>query len=134
MHPPLSPETPDVLRLLLDEHVSPAIAEQLPAHRPELEVIALQDWEAGAFRNTPDAELLQTAKAQGLTLVTYDRRTITPLLKAWMEAGESHGGVVFVDERTIAPSDIGGLVRALAQLWDAQGSLDWTDRVVYLAR
>jgi hypothetical protein len=51
----------------------------------------------------------QEAAEQDLTLVTYDRRTIPPWLKAWAEEGRRHGGVVFVDEKTIPPADIGGL-------------------------
>jgi hypothetical protein len=123
-----------VLRLLLDEHVSPEIAEQLPLHLPEIEVVALQDWEDGAYRGASDPDLLTAAAAQHWTLVTYDRQTVTPLLKAWGEAGTAHAGVIFVDERTLAQNDIGGLVRSLLRLWAAQASLDWTDRVVYLMR
>ena len=37
------------------------------------------------------------------SLVTYDRRTIPPLLKTWAESGLHHGGVVFVDENGEGP-------------------------------
>jgi hypothetical protein len=69
-----------------------------------------------------------------LTLVTYDRRTIPPLLKTWAEEGRKPGGVIFVDEKTISPADIGGLVRALIQLFKETGRWDWTDRVCFLRR
>ena len=49
---------------------------------------------------------------QGLTLVTYDRRTIPPLLKTWADESRTHGRV-FVDEKAISPADIGGLVLRL---------------------
>jgi hypothetical protein len=45
-------------------------------------------------------------------LLPNDRRTIPPLLKTWAEEERTHGGVVFVDEKTISPADIGGLVSA----------------------
>jgi len=77
---------------------------------------------------------LQQAAVQGLTLVTYDRRTIPPLLKDWAEEGRSHGGVIFVDEKTISPADPGGLVRALSELAKATGRWDWIDRVSFLRR
>jgi hypothetical protein len=67
-------------------------------------------------------------------LVTYDRRTIPPLLKAWVEEGRTHGGVIFVDEKTISPADIGGLVGALAALVSDAGSWDWKNRVAFLRR
>ncbi|MGB2653232.1 MAG: hypothetical protein WAN62_05605, partial [Candidatus Acidiferrum sp.] len=71
---------------------------------------------------------------QGLTLVTYDRRTIPPLLKTWAEEGRKHGGVIFVDEKTISPADTGGLVRALGELARATARWDWSDRVCFLRR
>jgi hypothetical protein len=52
----------------------------------------------------------------GLTLVTYERRTIPLLLKTWSEEAHSHAGVIFVDVKTISPLDIGGLVKSLGVL------------------
>ena len=78
--------------------------------------------------------LLHEAAVQKLTLVTYDRRTIPPLLKQWAEEGRSHGGVIFVDEKTISPADIGGLVKALTMLAKEAFALDWTDRISFLRR
>lgn len=75
---------------------------------------------------------MQLAATQGLSLVTYDQRTIAPLLKTWGEGGISHGGVIFGDGKTVAPNDCGGLVRGLAALWDAFGQEDWTEWVLYL--
>ncbi len=78
--------------------------------------------------------LLAAAAAQATTLVTDDRRTIPLLLKTWAEAGQHHGGVIFIDEKTISSANIGGLVRALLQLHKETDRWDWTDRVVYLRR
>jgi hypothetical protein len=49
-------------------------------------------------------------------------------------SGISHAGVVLIDERTIGPSDFGGLLRALVELWRAEKATVWEDRVVFLAR
>ena len=38
------------------------------------------------------------------------------MLKAWGEEQREHGGVVFVDEKTISLNDIGGLVSALTPI------------------
>jgi hypothetical protein len=122
------------LRLLLDEHVSPAVASQLSAHRPDLIVTTLQSWERGTYLGAPDDVLLKAAYAADLTLVTYDLRTIPILLKQWSEEDTPHAGVIFVDTRTIAPSNLGGLVRALLQLCDAHGAARWRNRVLYLSR
>ncbi len=123
-----------MLRLLLDEHISPVIARQLKVKHPNMDVVALSEWEDGMHLGKPDDEILLLAREQGLTLVTYDQRTITPLLKDWAEAGTVHGGVIFVDEKTIAPNDFGSLVRSLEALWQAYGDQTWTDWVFFLSR
>ena len=50
------------------------------------------------------------AYRQGLTLVTYDTKTIVPLLKMWGEQGVTHGGVIFVKASTIAPHNIAWII------------------------
>jgi hypothetical protein len=59
-------------------------------------------------------------------------RAIPPLLKSWAEEGRRHGGVIFVDEKTISPADVGGLVRALLELAEISRRWGWADRVVFL--
>lgn len=123
-----------MLKLLLDEHVSPAVAAGLRRRIPALVVRSMVDWEGGSFLGQEDPVCLQEAFRQRLTLVTYDRRTIPPLLKQWAEEGRSHAGVMFVDDKTISPADIGGLVTALAILVKKARAWDWTDRIVFLRR
>jgi len=123
-----------VLKLLLDEHISPKVASGLRLRDQALTVYCMIEWEDGSFLGQEDAVCLREAAVQGFTLVTYDRRTIPPLLKAWAEEGSWHGGVIFVDEKTISPADIGGLVWALSALVKGTGESDWTDRVSFLRR
>jgi len=123
-----------MLRLLLDEHISPEVAVGLRRRNQALTVHSMVEWEGGNFLGQDDAACLRQATAQGLTLVTYDRRTIPPLLKTWAEEGSRHGGVIFVDEKTISPADIGGLVWSLSALAQETGKEDRTDRVYFLRR
>jgi hypothetical protein len=123
-----------MLRLLLDEHLSPALAAILRASIPAPTVLTLQEWDGGAYLQSADEDLLAAVHAHHLTLVTYDQRTIVPLLRLWGERARDHGGAILVDTQTLAPNDIGGLTRGLAGLWAAHGQLDWTNRVVYLTR
>ena len=123
-----------MLKLLLDEHVSPDVADGLRKRHPSLVVHSMAEWENGDFLGQEDSACLLAAAMQRLTLVTYDRRTIPLLLKTWAEEGRQHGGVIFVDEKTVSPADIGGLVRALSQLYKETGGWDWTDRVLFLRR
>lgn len=121
-----------MLKLLLDEHISPKVARGLRRHNPDVVVWYMNEWEQGRFLGQPDALFLQAANLQGLTLVTYDCSTIPSILKTWAEEGRSHSGVIFIDEKTIAPDDIGSLVRTLLQLVTEAGDWDWTDRVLFL--
>lgn len=123
-----------MLKLLLDEHISPAVALGLRRRHRSLAVHFMAEWENGQFLGQDDSACLEHAAEQHLTLVTYDRRTIPPLLKAWAESGRDHGGVIFVDEKTISPADIGSQVRALLNLIRHAGKWDWTNRVCFLQR
>jgi hypothetical protein len=123
-----------MLKLLLDEHVCPDVADGLRRGNRRLVVRWMTEWEDGGILGNDDAACLLEAFAQGFTLVTYDRRTIPPLLKIWVEEGLRHAGVIFVDEKTISPADIGSLVRALTWLCRETGKWNWTDRVYFLRR
>lgn len=124
-----------MLRFLLDEHISPVVAAGLRRRgRRTPFVIGLAEWHAGKFLGAPDETFLDAAATERLTLVTYDRRTIPPILRAWAEEGRRHGGVVFIDEKTISPADSGGIARALQSLWRRAGKWDWSDRVCFLSR
>jgi hypothetical protein len=121
-----------MLKLLLDEHISPEVANGVQRRNRSLVVHSMVQWESGNFLGKEDSACLLEAAKQRLTLVTYDRRTIPPLLKLWAEEGRSHGGVIFVDEKTISPADLGGLVRALSSLAAKVGEMDWTNQVYFL--
>jgi hypothetical protein len=123
-----------MLKLLLDEHISPAVADGLRRRQKNIDVTSLVEWEGGRVVGVPDETLLTAAAAGDLTLVTYDRRTIPPLLMAWAEAEQNHCGIIFVDEKTIRPSDIGGLIAALRQLNRNAAGWDWKNRVCFLRR
>lgn len=121
-----------MLAYLLDEHLSPEIAVQLNHRRPEIRIESVQRWLAGRYRGAEDTAILEAAAADGLTLLTYDRSTILPVLEQWGVEGRSHAGVLFVSPRAIASSDIGGLVRALLTHWESTSEADWRDRVEFL--
>jgi hypothetical protein len=105
-----------MLKLLLDEHISPQVALGMRRRDRKIMVRGMAEWESGAFLGQEDASCLREAATQKLTLVIYDLRTIPPVLKDWAEQGRQHGGVIFVDGKTIAPANIGGLVQSLDRL------------------
>lgn len=120
------------LSFLVDEQISYVVAEQISASRHEISVTSVRAWRNGSFLGNPDESLLRAAREEGLTLVTYDRKTIPPVLIEWGEGNESHAGVIFVDTLTIPQRHIGGIVRALIQKWEESNDWDWTNRIDFL--
>jgi hypothetical protein len=121
-----------VLKLLLDEHLSPEIGVQVRRHNPAITITSVRDWMGGIYLGQTDAILLEAAYREGLTLITYDQRTIPSLLIRWGEQGASHGGVLLADDRRIPSHDIGRLVKAIIEAWEEYGQEDWTNRTFYL--
>jgi predicted nuclease of predicted toxin-antitoxin system len=119
------------MRILLDSHLPSALARQLQRH--EIDAVPLAGWMEGIYRNAADEQILEAAYSDRRVLVTYDVRTVPPLLVEWAETGQHHGGVVLVDDRTLPPNDVGGLLRALLLLIHSGGDEAWEDRVLYLS-
>ena len=119
---------------LLDENISSEIVLQLKRKRPEISVESVHSWHDGHFSAQPDELILSAAASERLTLVTYDQKTITPVVAHWGRTGRDHSGVIFVDILTIAASDFGGTVRSLIATWNASRDEDWTNAVKYLRR
>ena len=82
-----------MLKLLLDEHIS--ADERNGVQRRNRSVVihsisiqTMVQWESGKFLGKEDSVCLMEAAKQRLTLVTYDRRTIPPLLKLWQRKSD----------------------------------------------
>jgi hypothetical protein len=123
-----------MIRLLLDEHISPAVARSLRRRTPPVEAYALAEWEGGRLLGQDDAVCLGEAAENGLVFVTYDLRTIPTLLRRWADEGRAHGGVILIDNKTISPAATGRLVRALSKICAEMGKMEWVGRVVFLRR
>jgi predicted nuclease of predicted toxin-antitoxin system len=118
------------MRLLLDAHVPLILAKQLQNHG--VDAVALEHWRDGEFRHADDEQILAAAYEEGRSLVTYDRRTIPPILRDWAEMEQHHAGVVLISARAIRPHEVGHLLRALRALVEESGDNDWQDQIVYL--
>jgi hypothetical protein len=123
-----------MLAFLLDEHLSPDVAVIILKSRPNLPVVALLDWQNGIWIGQSDEEILRAAHRAALTLVTYDQRTIPAILRRWAQTEEPHAGIIFVDERTIAPNDLSKLASSLIAYWDEHRNWEWSNRLAFLRR
>lgn len=123
-----------MLRLLTDEHVSPGVARAARKLCLQMLITPIREWRHGHMLSANDDLVFREAYRDGLTLVTFDLRTIPSLLRVWAEQEIDHHGVVLVDERTIGQTDVGGLAAALCALWKNQRRRDWENRIVFLRR
>jgi hypothetical protein len=123
-----------MLQMLLDEQISPVIVTRLRERQSKIQVETLLNWQNGKYIASHDEEILAAACVELLTLVTYDRATITPILKNWGEQERNHAGVICIDNFSIAPSNFGGLVRALEALWLSERLAHWNNRIYFLTR
>jgi hypothetical protein len=121
-----------MLSLLLDENISPIIGEEINKKRPEIEIISLFSWQEGRFLGLGDDLILIAASETNLTLVTYDLKTIPPLLVEWGESGRIHGGIIFIDDQSIPSNNFGILIKSLIWLWDIYHNDNWQNRLVFL--
>lgn len=123
-----------MLSFLLDENVSPKVKKQLNKKHSGIIVHALQTWQQGRYLQAPDDLLLEVAHQNSLTLVTYDVSTIPNLLSSLALQKQNHAGVIFIYKKTIRPSDIGGVTKALLSLWEAENQSDWTNLIYSLKK
>ena len=99
------------IRLLLDEHLSPVVAEQLRARG--IDAVAVSD--RAELRGRDDPHILETAAAEARAVVTRNLRDFLPLDSQWASQGRRHAGIVCVTYSRF-PEDasfIGRLTEAL---------------------
>jgi predicted nuclease of predicted toxin-antitoxin system len=110
------------VKLLLDAHYSPAIAEQLRARGHDVVAAGDQD----ELRALPDDQLLAAATAEQRALVTNNVADFVPLIQRAAETGTRHFGLVLTSDRTLPRSAraIGRHVRALEKLLSAHPDAD----------
>lgn len=120
------------MRLLLDEHYTCAIAQEL--RRRGVDAVAIQQ-ERPDLEGGDDDVVLRTATAERRVVVTNNVRDFAPLVEAFGVRGETHFGVIFTDDATFprTQAGIGSIVLALADFSQSADD-DLLDSCVYLPR
>jgi predicted nuclease of predicted toxin-antitoxin system len=119
------------VKLLLDEMLSPLIAQQLRDHGHDVEAIAGNPLHTALS----DDQVMHLARAHGRALVTNNLVDFRPLHhEAITPGGPGHFGMIFMPSayrRT--RSDVGRIVRALeAKLAEFPGDRDLADAETWL--
>jgi predicted nuclease of predicted toxin-antitoxin system len=100
-----------VLKFLLDEQISPEVARQALKAGVDVRAVAASD-----LGGLDDRSIFRKAVEDGRILVSYNIDDMSTLLGDFLKEGAAVAGLVLVDVRTIPPSDVSGLARALVKL------------------
>lgn len=99
-------------RFLLDEHLAPAIKEQLQRREAAIEVLCIGDVSAPP-RSTLDPDILIWIEQHHYILITNNRKTMPTHLSDHLLAGRDFPGILLINEGT----SIGELVLELLLIW-----------------
>lgn len=98
------------MKLLLDAHIAPRVAEQLRGRG--FAVVAAG--EAGLL-DTPDPDVLAWAVSERRAIVTRNVRDFRPLHAIYLSRGDRHYGMIFLARAELLRSGaLGELVEAIA--------------------
>lgn len=116
-------------RLLLDEMLAPAIAEQLRDRGHDVAAITERPHLTGAA----DEQVLELAAGEARSVVTLNIVDFAALDSVWKASNRSHAGIVYVATSTFPQNKgfIGSLVKALDHAISAGGLPD-RDSTSYL--
>lgn len=109
------------LALLLDEMISPAVAEGLHARDIDAYGIA----ERSDLRSLSDPDVLDLATSEHRILVTMNIKDFQLLDRQWAVLGRDHGGIVFVTHKRFPR--LGGAVGQLVEALDKLVTMPRTD-------
>ena len=101
------------MKILLDEHYAPAIAEQLrAAGHPADTVLGL------GLAGSDDHALLEFCERESYALLTNNVRDFVPLARQWAADGREHAGLVFTSDASLPrhSGTIGQFVTLLSAL------------------
>jgi len=119
------------LRLLLDEHYSHTIAEEL--RRRGVDAVATQN-ERPELEGQDDDVILRAATLERRVVVTNNVRDYAPLVEEFGLRGEPQFGVIFTDDATFprTHAGIGLIVRPLAAFVEGAPDDDLLNGCMYL--
>ena len=110
------------LRLLLDEHYTPVIAQQLRERGHDVVSVLERD----DLRSASDVELFAAAREERRALLTNNVIDFMPLVHQAAQEGTSHFGVLFTSDRSLPRTlaTVGDYVRVLDELLTANRAED----------
>jgi len=119
------------LALLLDEHLSPALAQML--RNRGVDAVPLQHWREGTLLGQPDEQLLIEAAKESRILVSYDVATLGQAAQELTLSGQEHAGVLLISSKTVPP-DAYSRLSDIMESFAGNYSSDYLRNVVLFAQ
>jgi hypothetical protein len=114
-----------LIRFAADEDLDNHIVRGLRHHRPEIDVVRVQDAEVvGA----PDEDVLAWAAREGRVLLSHDASTMTAASYARIARGEPMTGLIIVPQWLA----IGSAIEDIILIADCSDETDWAGQVRFL--
>ncbi len=119
-----------VVSFLLDEHVSPAVANAIRSVEPTIQVLSVGIDADAPLKQCSDQSLLEFAEAGRWSLVTFDKTTMPLHATEHCAKGLRTWGVfVFPNGNRMSA---GRIAEELVMIWATSEAEEWIDRVDYL--
>jgi len=119
------------LALLLDEHLSPTLAQMLRDRG--VDAVTVQHWREGSLLGKPDEQLLIEAAKESRILVSYDVATLGQAAQDLTLIGQGHAGVLLISSKTVPP-DAYSKLSDILQSFAANHASDYMRNVVLFAQ
>jgi hypothetical protein len=120
------------VKVALDHHYSPAIAEHLRHLEFDVIAVAERDWQA-----EDDESLLALCAGEGRALLTNNVADFAALARRWHGEGRSHSGLIFTSDSSLPRTKdmIGVYVTTIQTLMMEHSSTEeFDDRIQWLSR
>jgi len=114
-------------RYLIDENTSKTLADQLRRFAPDMEISVVGD-ENVPSRGTLDPEILSWCEREGYCLVTRNRKSMPPHLKAHVSAGHHIRGIFTLRDQ----SPLKQVLATLLLIREAAEPDEYQDQIVYI--
>ncbi|VEN75326.1 conserved hypothetical protein [Candidatus Desulfarcum epimagneticum] len=112
---------------LIDENVTPAIADQLLRRRPDMDV-AVVGGEAAPTKGTGDPDILMWIEAHGFMLVTRNRKSMPEHLRRHLLDERHIPGIL-----TLRPkASLGEIIDDLLLVWELSEPDEYRDQIIHV--
>ena len=122
-----------MIRLIADANLSHRFVEACLRLDRKFPIIHIADWMDGKHRISKDPVLLPVLREYGLTIVTFDRKSMAMHAGELTRASGGHAGVILF-RRIVSQIDYGKQSRLLVEFWNEAKDWGWSDRIEYLPR